>query len=307
MSELRRALDEYLAVRRSVGYKLVLAGFMLRGFVAELEALGQEKVTTAAALAWATKPAQARPAWWAQRLQMVRSFATFLHALDPAHEVPPAWLLTAKAPRLVRHAFTEAEVVALMDAAGELKPELRGATHATLIGLLATTGMRVGEAIGLASSDVDLDAGVLAIRHAKLDRQREIPLHETTVATLGSYALRRDHLLGGAAATRFFVGASGTALTYAAVHETFIGLLSSVGFESRPRLRPRIHDLRHRFAVMTVADWYEQGVDAEARLATLATYLGHVDPSRTYWYLRTTPELMQAAAGRLEVHLGELP
>jgi len=306
VSELRGALDEYLALRRAVGYKLVGAGYALRGFVAEMEALGLEKVTTKATLTWATKP-KAQPWWWTQRLQMARDFARFLHALDSTHEVPPPGLLCARASRGIRHVFSEGDVARLMDAAEALRPELRGVTYATLIGLLATTGMRVGEAIGLDRADVDLDAGALVIRHAKFDKAREIPLHETTLQALRAYAARRDALVPTPGGPAFFVSARGARLGYESVHETFVGLLPAAGLEARPRRRPRIHDLRHGFAVSAVATWHRDGADVEERLPYLATFLGHVDPSRTYWYLSATPELMAQAARRLEASLGELP
>jgi integrase len=307
MSELRQDLEEYLAVRRAVGFRLVLAGYMLRGFVSELERLGQEKVTTKAAVAWAIKPSHAQPSWWAQRLQMARGFARFLHALDPLHEVPPAGLLVAKPPRVVRHAFSEEDVVRLMESACALEPELRATTYSTLIGLLATTGMRVGEAIGLDHGDVNFDDGTIVIRHAKFDKHRQIPLHQSALGALAAYAERRDALVARTGAPAFFVSRRGARLNYQVVHRTFVGLLPAAGLEGRPRLRPRLHDLRHGFAITTLATWYRQGLDVEQRLPRLATYLGHVDPTNTYWYLRATPELMQLAAGRLEAHLGELP
>jgi integrase/recombinase XerD len=307
MTDLRRGLEEYLALRRGVGFKLVLAGYVLRGFVAELEASGHETVTTKAAVAWATKPAGAQPCWWAQRLGMARGFARYLHARDPAHEVPPPGLLTAKPSRAVRHVFSRADVAALMDAAGTLDPELRALTYRTLIGLLSVTGMRVGEAIGLDRGDVNLEGGLLVVRHAKFDKHREVLLHASTLAALGAYAARRDELVPAAGGPAFLVSRSGARLSYRRVHATFVGLLAASGLEARPRCRARLHDLRHSFAVTTLAEWHRQGHDVEQRLPRLATYLGHVDPAKTYWYLSATPELMAQAARRLEGHLGDLP
>jgi integrase/recombinase XerD len=306
MSDLAVALEEYLAVRRAVGYKLAATGCALRGFVAEMDRLGMAKVTTAATLAWAARPA-AQPAWHAQRLGMARCFARFLHAIDPAHEVPPAGLLPARARRGMRHCFTEPEVEALMTAAGALRPELRGATYQTLIGLLAVTGLRVGEAAALDRADADLAGGVLRIRHAKFGKHREIPVHPATVAALRAYAARRDQLSPVPATPSFLVSAAGTRLQYSTVHATFAGLLGPAGLEDRPGLRPRMHDLRHSFAVTTLTQWHRDGADVEQRLPRLSAYLGHSEPENTYWYLHAAPELMQAAARKLETALGELP
>jgi integrase len=307
MTQLRDALDEYLALRRGLGFKLVTAEYALRSFVAELEASGHDTVTTAAAVAWATKNQAAQPWWWAQRLGFVRGFARYLHALDPAHEVPPRGMLRATPPRGVRHVFSEADVAALMDAAGGLDHELEACTYRTLIGLLSVTGMRVGEAIGLDRGDVDLDGGRLVVRHAKFDKHRQVLVHPSTAAALGAYSTRRDKLVPAAGGPAFFVSRSGARLGYRRVHETFARLLAATGLEARPRRRARLHDLRHSFAVATVAEWHRQGHDVEQRLPVLATWLGHADPAHTYWYLSATPELMHQAARRLEVHLGELP
>lgn len=306
MTDLRQGLEGYLALRRGLGFKLVLAEYMLRSFVAELETSGHQTVTTNTAVAWATKPADARPAWWAQRLGMVRSFTRYLHARDPAHEVPPPGLLTAKASRTVRHLFSDADVAALMDAAGTLDPELRGLTYQTLIGLLWVTGMRVGEAIGLDRGDVDLEGGRLLIRHGKFGKHREVLLHPSTAEALSAYSARCGELVAAVRGPALFVARSGARLGYKTVHATFVGLLAAAGLEARPRLRPRLHDLRHGFAVTTLARWHRQGRNVEQWLPRLATWLGHTDPAHTYWYLSATPELMQQAARRLEAHLGGL-
>lgn len=307
MSGLGDALEEYLGLRRAVGFKLVGAGYALRGLVAELDAAGQEILTARALVAWATRPSQASIAWWSQRLQMARSFARFLHALDPRHEVPPPGLLSAKAPRRLRHLFSETEVVRLMGAARALEPVPRGAMYATVIGLLWVTGMRVGEALGLDRGDVDLAHGALVIRHAKFDKHRRLPIADSTREALGAYAGLRDALVGEPGSPAFFVLPRGTRPSYQIVQATFAQLLPAAGLEARPRLRPCLHDLRHGFAVASVTDWHRQGLDAERRLPRLATYLGHVDPTKTYRYLSATPELMALAAARLEAHLRKAP
>jgi len=307
VSELTGALEEYLALRRGVGSKLVGAGYALRGLVAELEAAGQQFITTDALLAWATRPASASSGWWSQRLQMGRSFARFLHALDSRHQVPPPGLLPQGPDQRGRHYFCEDEVSALMEAAKRLEPTLRGETYATLIGLLWVTGMRVGEALALDRTDVDLAGAVITVRHAKFNKARRLPLADSTRAALAAYARLRDVAIARPESPAFFLSRLGNRPGYGIVQSTFATLLPAAGLEDRPRLRPRLHDLRRGFAGAAVTDWHRNGLDAEPRLAQLATYLGHVDPTKTYRYLSATPELMGAVASRLDAYLGELP
>jgi integrase len=187
-----------------------------------------------------------------------------------------------------------------MKAAATLEPALRAATYETIIGLLAVSGMRVGEAISLDRDDVDWVEGLLRIRHAKFDKHREVPLHPSTMAALATYGRRRDAEDRSTGSRSFFVSSSGTRLSYSTVRTTFVRLLGDAGLEDRPRLRPRLHDLRHSFAMNTLAEWHRAGGEVDPRLPQLSTYLGHVDPKATYWYLHATPELMAAAAARLE-------
>lgn len=237
---------------------------------------------------------------------MVRGFATYCKALDPAHEVPPADLLPHRTGRATPYLYSDEEIRALMAAAEGLPFPLRALTFRTLVALLAVTGLRVGEAIRLDRADLDLNAGILTVRGSKFGKSREVPLHPSSVAALGAYLARRDALHPRPAAPALFISLAGTRLLYCGVHWTFLRLVRRAGLVPRSAsCRPRPHDLRHTFAVRTVLEWYRAGADVEARLPRLSTYLGHVNPGATYWYLSAAPELLALAGERLERHLGE--
>lgn len=300
MSHLRRVLADYLRLRRALGFKLDRMARLLPEFVGFLEAAGATTVTTELALAWATQPPKDRATWNAGRLDLVRGFAEHLSALDPSTEVPPADLLVRRPVRAEPYLYTDNEIAALLAAARAIPSPLRAATYETFVGLLAVTGMRVGEAIGLDRSDLDWTHGLLTIRDAKFGKSRELPLAASTLAALRCYADARDRLCARPQAPSFFVSTSGTRLQYQNVHLEFLHLAGHAGLGARsPRCRPRPHDLRHTFAVRTLMDWYRQGVDVQARMPLLSTYLGHVDPSETYWYLQAAPELVVLAAAKL--------
>lgn len=307
MSDLHRGVENYLATRRALGFKLEREGRLLPDFVEHLGQAGIATITTDAALAWATQPSGANPRWWAARLAMVRNFARWWAAFDPTTEVPPADLLPARSQRAEPYPYSDDDIAALMGAAGTFSHPLRAATYQTLIGLLAVTGMRVGEVIALDRHDVDWDEGLVVLRHTKFDKSREVVLHPSTVEALRSYTKVRQRHVTRPETPAFFVSLAGTRLIYKNVHFNFHRLVGQVGLAPRsPRCRPRIHDLRHRFAVTTLIGWYRDGADVEARMAQLSTYLGHVAPSDTYWYLHAAPELMALAAERLEVSEGPL-
>jgi len=166
--------------------------------------------------------------------------------------------------------------------------------------------MRVGEALRLDRDDVDFAERILVVRDSKSGKSREIPLHDSTAGALRAYARRRDELRTQASSPAFFISLAGTRLLYDGFHLAFLGLVRDAGITPRSATcRPRPHDLRHSFAVSTLIGWYREGVDVEPRLATLSTYLGHVHPANTYWYLSAAPELLGLAAARLEAATGE--
>lgn len=301
MSALAEHAQNYLQVRRALGFKLVGEGRLLAEFVAFADAAGQPTVTTSIALEWARRPASASPNYLSRRLRAVRGFARYLHALDPACEVPPLELLPASKFRPAPYLYSEQEILALMSAARRLRPPLRAATFETLIGLLACTGLRIGEAIGLDRDDVDLNHRLLIVRDSKFGKSREVLLHESTVRALGDYARLRDRLCPDTRQRSFFITTRGTRLCHPTVYVPFRALLKRVGIEHpSPARRVRVHDLRHSFAVKTLLGWYCDGGDVAARMPLLSTYLGHVDPAATYWYLSAAPELLALAAERLE-------
>jgi integrase len=299
MSRLRSIAQDYVRMRRALGYKFERQGQQLERFVSYLEQTGARTVTIENAVEWATLPATADPGYWADRLSVVRQFARHLKTIDPACEVPPGRLLPARSRRMIPYPYAPREIAALLGAAGELRPPLMAATYQTLFGLLAASGLRIGEAIRLDREDVDARHGLVRVLNSKFGKSREVPVHESVMRALDSYAARRDRVCPCPASEAFFVSTVGTRLLRPNVERTFIKLKERLGMGPRsPRCRPRLHDLRHRFAVNTLIDWYRQGVDVQARLPVLSTYLGHVEPRDTYWYL-TAAELLELAARRL--------
>jgi integrase len=300
MTAVRGRAEEYLATRRALRYKLETSGRVLMDFVGYLEQTGTSTVTTEAALAWAVS-VTGRPEWQAERLGIVRRFAVYLHAIDADCEVPPQGMLTARRRRHDPFVFSDADVGALMDAARALTSPLTAATYETLIGLLATTGLRIGEAIRLDDGDVAWPQAVLTIRNTKFNKSRLVPLHPSTVDALKAYCRVRDGRFPKPKTPALFVSSIGRRMYDGAVLAQWHLLVADAGI-GRDSLRPPTpHALRHRFAVATLIGWYRDGADVEARLPLLSTYLGHVNPASTYWYLRAAPELLALAAERLEM------
>jgi integrase len=308
MTRLRHALVDYLAVRRALGYTLDRPARLLDQFLAYVEQQGDEHLRVDTMLAWAKLPAGADWSWASYRLSVVRTFATHVHAIDPASEVPASELLPWRRCRATPYLYSEDELSRLLAAADLLRTPHRVATFRTLIGLLAVTGMRVGEALALDRDDIDGGDHVLTIRLTKFGKSREVPVHPTTVEALHAYLARRDRPPAASRTRAVLVSMAGTRLLYTNVQWTFHRLVRRAGLHPRSAAcRPRLHDLRHRFAVRTLIEAYEQGHNPEHRLAVLSTYLGHVDPKTTYWYLSAAPELLQLAGARLERHVGARP
>jgi integrase len=305
MTRLRHALVDYLAVRRALGYKLDKPAGLLDQFLTYVEQHGDEHLRVDTMLAWANLPAGADWSWASYRLSVVRTFAAHVHAVDPASEVPASDLLPWRRCRATPYLYSEDELSRLLAATGLLRTPHRVATFRTLIGVLAVTGMRVGEALALDRDDIDGGDHVLTIRLTKFGKSREVPIHPTTVEALHAYLARRDRPRAASRTRAVLVSIAGTRLLYTNVQWTFHRLVRHAGLRPRSAAcRPRLHDLRHRFAVRTMIDAYEQGDNPEHRLAVLSTYLGHVDPKTTYWYLSAAPELLQLAGNCLERHLG---
>jgi integrase/recombinase XerD len=302
VSTLRQQAEEYLAMRRALGFKLTTWGQRLMSFIGYLEQTGSTVVTTDAALVWATStPTSTDTVYWARRLDVVRIFARHLKTLEAATEIPPTDALPHRYRRITPYLYSDTEIAALLLAAGRLTPQLRGETWQTVLGLLAVTGLRVSEACRLDRDDVDLRQGVLTIRDSKFGKSRDVPVHESTTAALRRYGLLRDYLCPRPVVPSFFVSTRGTRLDASNMPADFAKLLERAGIAPvRGRRRQRIHDLRHTFTVATLLTWYQSDVDVQARLPLLATYLGHVDPKSSYWYFSGSPELLGLTAARLE-------
>jgi integrase len=299
MMSLRQALDEYLRIRRGLGFKLVSDQRLLESFVGFLEQAGAPHITSELALMWARTP-DAHPHRWSQRLGIVRVFARYVATLDPEGEVPSKDLLPAHRPRVAPYIYSPAEIAALMDAAAALTPRLRATSYGTVIGLMASTGLRLGEALGLDRADVDLADGVLHVR-ARQNKQREVPLHPTATRALRYYARTRDRSWPTSQSPAFFLNLRGGRLPKSEFNHWFAKLIAQVGLEGAgERVRPRPHDLRHTLAVRTLIDWHRSGEDIDRRMPELSTFLGHADPASTYWYLEAVPELMALVSRRLE-------
>ena len=302
MSELGRHLENYLVLRRGLGYKLDRAGRLLAQLVAFCDREDAEVVSVELAVSWATSPPRCSAMWAANRLCVARGFLRYLHAFDPRTGVPPTKLLASAPTRATPYLYSHEEVAALMSAAHSFRSRLRAAGMEAVVGLLACSGMRIGEVLALDRGDVDLDSGVITIHRAKLDKERMVPLHSTTVEALGAYVSERDRLSPRPSEVAFFVSAAGTRIRYCNFHLGYQQMVRLAGITARSAAcRPRPHDLRHRFAVNTLEDWYREGADVAARLPRLSTYLGHVDPAATYWYLSGSLKLLGLAAERLEM------
>ncbi len=303
MSELREALVEYLTTRRALGFELGQTGVTLHRFIDFAEQEGAQFITRDLALRWAQQPASAQPSWWARRLGMVRLFARYHSAADPRTEIPPQGLIPASYRRKAPYIYSDPQVEQLLQAAGQLPSAngLRAATYTTLLGLLAVSGMRMGEAIDLDREDVDLCADILLVQRTKFGKSRLVPIHDSTHRALADYQALRNGMYPQLKTPSFLVSEHGQRLAKTTVRGTFAELSRQIGLRGPcDRQGPRLHDFRHRFAVRTLLNWYRTGVDAERHLPKLATYLGHTHVSHTYWYLSAMPELLQWASSRRE-------
>lgn len=306
MSTLSTQLQRYIAIRREFGHDLSTTERALKRFAAFGDAQGALFVTTDLFLAWKKQFGAASDYTWTARLGMVRGFAAWAHAIDPGHEIPPAGLFPHPSPRPKPYIYSVDEIARLVQAAGRLPSDygLRGHTYAALFGLIAATGLRINEALGLDEDDVDLATGALHIRRGKNGKARSIPIGMSVATALDAYRLERRRILAGPN-TPFFLCEHSRRPTDCGARYNFSVVCRQIGLRSAQRFKrhgrgPRIHDLRHTFAVRTIMDWYRQGLNADQQMFKLSAYLGHERPEFTYWYIEAFPELLRLASDRAE-------
>ena len=305
MGTLARELDRYLTIRRSLGYDLSTAARVLRRFVTFAHGRKARHITTDLFLAWQAELGEANQQTWSARLGMVRQFALWLSGINPRNEVPPKALIPGRYRRTRPYIYSEQEIVRIVKEAARLPSPngIRALTFATLFGLIAVTGLRVGEAIALDNSDVDLENGVLTVRCGKSGKARIVPISETTAERLIAYAAERDRLLGRTPKP-FFVSDTGNRPDDCSARYNFATVCQRIGLRAPQKFNkhgrgPRIHDLRHTFAARTMVNWYRSGKDPEREMIKLSTYLGHTEPAHTYWYIEAVPELLALASERV--------
>lgn len=298
MNSIRQDINEYLEMRRALGFELRPHGKALEQFACFFENADAKFITTKLCIEWAE---QARSLGSiSKRLGYVRAFARFRSASDPRTEIPPDSLYPYVPKRAKPYIYSDSDITKLLDAARKLPNSFRGETYRTLFGLLAVTGLRIGELLGLDAKNVDLVNGIITVVGAKHGRTRLIPLHRSSQIELITYSNCREKFLNGKPAAKFFISLTGNKLDIAMVHRTFYALSEAVGLrKSGDKTGPRIHDFRHAFAVKTMLRWYRCGADIDRRLPLLSAYLGHVHVSDTYWYLSTMPELMDMGVNLL--------
>ncbi|CAE6856873.1 tyrosine-type recombinase/integrase [Paraburkholderia aspalathi] len=311
MNTLRQAAQEYLALRRALGFKLNEADRGLRDFVTFMEQRRAKYITQALALEWAQQPRHYRPASWAARLGFVRCFARYRSATDPRTQIPAPGLLPFHAKRAQPYLYSDGEIRKLLNAALQIpcrckRDELKPWTYYCLFGLLSVSGMRLGEVRNLELQDIDLVAAELTIRSTKFGKSRLVPLHASTSRVLANYiALRERRWMGQPVSSYLFVSNRGNRLDASEIHRTFYALSRQIGLRGTSDSHgPRLHDMRHVFATNTLLHWYRSGHDPERRLPILSAYLGHAHVADTQWYLSGSPELMREAMRRLEQRWG---
>ena len=299
MNGLQQELSDYLQLRHSLGHELAEAGWLLPDFVRYLDAHDYPTVTIEAALAWAQHSSTGTVTTVGpRRMTAARGFARYLSGTDPRTEVPPLGLMPHRQRWRRPFIYATADIDAILSQARSIVSPLRAATYDTLIGLLASSGLRIGEAIKLDRDDIDWAAGVLLIRESKFGKSRLVPLHTSTMRALTDHARLRDELQRRPKEPSFFVSLTRSRLSYAVVSQTFRRLVDNAGIGAEAPCPPRLHDLRHTFAVRTLLGWYRSGEDVQAKIPSLSTYLGHREPASTYWYLSAAPELLALAAAR---------
>lgn len=303
MKTLKEAIQDYLALRRSLGFKLKRHSRFLEDLALFLERAGESRITSQLALQWATQPQHLQQAEWAARLSVVRGFARYWSATDPVTEIPPEGVLPYRHRRPKPYLYSDEQIHQLLEAAKNMPAthSLQPWTYHCLFGLLAVTGLRISEALNLRSTDVDWSEGILTIRDSKFGKSRLIPLHASSLKVLSDYGARRDLLFAHRKTPYLFCSRRDGRLDEGQVRRVFYVISRQIGIPGASASRgPRLHDFRHRFAVQTLLHWHRTGEDVRRRLPILSTYLGHGHVTDTYWYVTGTPELMAAVGQGLD-------
>lgn len=303
--------DNYLSERRGLGYILRSPGQSINEFAHYVDTFNCKRPLTVEVMAnWAKqdKFKSNNPLTWAHRLKKLRPFARYLQQFEPETEVPDKSVFGSVSYRLAPHIYTEKEIIDLLSAAHHLKQknDLYCATYETLFGLLASTGIRISEAVHLINNDVDLKHGMLTIRQTKFAKSRYVPLHSTTTEALKKYYLVRNSYVETTGDTSFFIISHGQnigqPLTTRQVRYVFSKLRNQLNWVNRGgHDAPRIHDLRHTFIVRRMMLWHSQDMNIDQHILSLATYVGHSSITNTYWYLTCAPELMALAGNKFEL------
>jgi len=304
MKSPQTILKDYLNMRRTLGFKLQKHEDTLREFLSFFGTQKASYLTTKLALKWARKPQQTDPAWWTERLSMLRGFAAYWKTVDPRTEVPSLHILLPQYKRPTPHIYTDQQIAEILAATRQL-PSKDSYTYWTLFGLLMVTGMRVGEALALDNKDVDLNKGVITVRDTKLNKSRILPLHTTTRRILQRYVREHNRRFPQSKVMPFFTIMDGRRPSHAVAWKMFRQALFNTGIRTPSQQKgPRLHDLRHTFAVKALTGFYKNGQDVDGKIHALSTYLGHKDIRCTYWYLTAIPELMSLVLSRLEKKIG---
>ena len=303
-SDFMQAVDDYLRIRRALGFQLLAEETLLRSLARFAASRGHDgPLTRQLAEDWARTSRRPDPYTWSRRLSVVRPFARYLSGIDPGTEIPVTSIFGPAHRRVPPHVLTDEEVSRFVSEAERLPPGkgLRARTFATLFGLLACTGLRVSESLRLQIEDVDLLDGLLRIRESKFGKSRLVPLHPSAVAALRSYARHRDKLVPPGSGPAFFKLEGGIPVTYSRTRTALQRVRRQLGWHQAPsQTRPTLRALRHTFACRRLVTWYEQGVDVSERIHALSTYLGHGKVSDTYWYLSGIPRLLAIAGSRFQ-------
>ena len=296
-------IKEYIAYKRKLGFQLRSQANQLLNFARYADESGHiGPVTTELILKWARLPKKTSVHYQAQRVVVVRGFAKYQAILCPKTEIPPSGILGAANYRTEPYIYSQQEISALLGACTQLRPidGLKPRTYATLFGLLACTGLRISEALKLSRDDVDLSNEVILITETKFRKSRLVPIDTSASKALGEYAKFRDQYHPMAKSKKFFLSRKGNSLPYQTVRDNFIKLREKLGWCTKGKRKPTIHDMRHTFACRRLLLWYEQGVNINHAIYSLSTYLGHARASDTYWYLTGIPELFAIAVKKFE-------